>query len=99
MGCCQINNEQGEVYMPNLQLKTLEERNGSRLDSKAFAEISLESHYEETDINPRYTNQSLMGDFASTIRLNNCSFHRNELEQSFLQTGKNRSSLCISKKS
>ena len=50
-----------------------------------FAELSLESHSEPTDMNPRYTEQPKINDFTITLRSTSYSFHRTELEQFFLQ--------------
>ena len=85
MGCCQANSEAGEIYLPNFQGIDLQQEKYFRSEGE-FAELSLESHSEETEFNPRYTEQPKINECIVTFRSTSYSLHRTELEQSFLQS-------------
>lgn len=83
MGCCQTNFETGEIVISTFKDRTVE--NSYRCDD-GFAEISLDSKSDETELNQRYTEQSKTKDFVVTFRSTSYSLHKTELEQSFLQS-------------
>ena len=85
MGCCQSTYETGELLITNFQDRADTLRVVFNSDD-GFAEISLESRSEETDLNPRYTEQHKIKELVGTMRSTSYSMHRTELEQSFLQT-------------
>lgn len=85
MGCCQSNNEAGEVLIAVFKDK-LEELPKSQRAEEEFAEISLRSSSGESTVNYNYTEVVKTKDFVSTLRSTNYSLHKTELEQSFTQT-------------
>lgn len=85
MGCCQTNCETGEIFSTSLHDIEKHERTFFH-SNEEFAEISLDSRSEETEMNPRYTEQAKNLDCIVTMRSTSYSLHRSELEQSFLQT-------------
>lgn len=85
MGCCQSNNEAGEVLIAVFREK-LEELPKSQRAEEEFAEISLRSSSGELTVNYNYTEIARAKEFVSTLRSTNYSIHKTELEQSFTQT-------------
>jgi hypothetical protein len=84
MGCCQCNSETGEVLVVNLHEKIDQATKGLPSDEQ-FDEVSLDSKEEETACVVRYTDSKVRECFV-TVRSTSYSFHRTEIEQSFLQT-------------
>ena len=84
MGCCQSNYETGEVILAGLKEKIDEVTKGLASDER-FDEVSLDSREEETDC-VRYTENCRGKECLVTIRTTSYSFHRTEIEQSFLKT-------------
>lgn len=85
MGCCQTNYEIGELVVAGFNDRDPEKSICSK-SGEEFAELSLESREEETELNLRYTEQAKSKDYFTTVRSTSYSLHRFEIEQSFLQT-------------